>query len=68
MVEVAGKAAILVDPDDEKAIEQAIYKIVNQPKIADELRQKGIANLERFSWEKTAHETVKVYKYALSKS
>jgi glycosyltransferase involved in cell wall biosynthesis len=66
MVEVAGKGALMVDPDDEKSIEEAIEKIVSRPALTNELKDKGYKNLARFSWKKTAEETVKVYAYALS--
>ena len=66
MVEVAGKGALLVDPDNEKSIEEAIDTIVSRSEVADEIKEKGYKNLDRFSWKKTAEETVKVYSYALS--
>lgn len=66
MVEVAGKGALLVDPFDEKTILEAIKKIVTDKNFSSELVKKGFLNIQNFSWEKTAHETVKVYEYALS--
>ena len=66
MTEVAGSGAILVDPNDEKSIKNAIEKILSSQKTVNDLIQKGIVNTQRFSWEKTAKETVKVYEYALS--
>ncbi len=66
MTEVAGSGAILVDPNDEKSIRNAIEKILSSQKTVNDLIQKGIVNTQRFSWEKTAKETVKVYEYALS--
>ncbi len=65
MPEVAGKGAILVDPSDEEEIEQAVkVLLVNSAKRA-ELIKKGLQNVARFSWKKTADETIKVYQFAL---
>lgn len=66
MTEVAGDGALFVDPLDDKAILSAIKKIISDQKFAADLVKKGFLNTERFSWEKTAQETVKVYEYALS--
>ncbi len=66
MIEVAGEGAILVDPNEEKSIKNAIEKILSNPKMVTDLIEKGLLNTQRFSWEKTAKETVKVYQYALS--
>jgi glycosyltransferase involved in cell wall biosynthesis len=63
MVEVAGDSAEIVNPESVgdicKGLEDAI-------KNKDGLVKKGFENLKRFSWEKTALETVKVYHEALS--
>lgn len=65
MVEVAGDGALLVDPSDVEAIKEAILSLGNT-QLVDVLVKKGRDNLKRFSWKKTAQETVKVYEYALA--
>lgn len=62
--EVAGTAAVLVDPEDTSAITQGIEKAL---KNTDKLIQLGAQQLKLFSWEKTAKETYNVYKAAINK-
>lgn len=59
MPEVAGNAAVLVDPYDVNLIAGGIEKVLRGKKgFVD----KGNRRVKDFSWEKTAVETVKVYK------
>jgi glycosyltransferase involved in cell wall biosynthesis len=60
--EVAGNAAILVSPTDEQALAEAIETVIANPRIAAELRTKGLARARQFNWERTAAETVDVYR------
>jgi len=54
MPEVAGEAAILINPRKTIEITQAIDKIINSKKLAEKLSKKGIEQAKKFSWEKTA--------------
>lgn len=63
--EVVGDGGIMVDAAVGSDITNAVIKLKNE-KFRKELIKKGTANLKRFSWEKTAKETVKVYEYAIS--
>ena len=56
--EVAGDAAILCSND--KEFEAGIEKIVNDSKFRKSLIEKGYKQVHKFSWEKTAKETLKV--------
>ncbi len=58
--EVAGDAALLVDPHDVDAIAEAMYRVVTDPELAAELTRRGHENVKRFSWEKCARETLAV--------
>ncbi len=60
--EVAGNAAILVDPTSVESIIEGIKKALNNP---DTLIQLGNNQLKNFSWEKAAKETYNVYKAAI---
>lgn len=64
MPEVAGGAAVLVDPYDVNSIAGGIEKVLRGPKGFIE---KGLARIKDFSWEKTARETLGVYKEAVSR-
>jgi glycosyltransferase involved in cell wall biosynthesis len=52
--EVAGDAALLVDPYDVDSISKAMSSIVNDPKLRLELIQKGNERKGVFTWKRTA--------------
>ena len=58
--EVAGDAAILVDPTDIDAITDGMEKLLRDDELRKDLRERGRARAERFSWEETARRTVEV--------
>lgn len=57
--EVAGDAAVLVDPTDTNSIAEGISEAMRQKKT---LSAKGIKQAAKFGWEKAAKETLAVYK------
>jgi len=59
--EVAGDAAVFFDPFSVKDMAESIASVATDLQLRANLRQKGFKNLERFSWKKTAAETVAVY-------
>ncbi|MBI4581052.1 MAG: glycosyltransferase family 4 protein [Planctomycetes bacterium] len=63
--EVAGDAAILVDPLDAEAFCEAMTRVLTEPQIARELRDAGLAQAASFSWDRTARETLAVYNKVL---
>ena len=63
--EVVGDAAIMVDPYDVDAIADAMARVLDDPALADDLRQRGLARAGQFSWERMAQETIKVYQHVL---
>ncbi|MEK7513380.1 MAG: glycosyltransferase, partial [Patescibacteria group bacterium] len=56
--EVGGDAAIYVDPKSIIGITQGIKQAIVQ---APKLRQLGLAQAKKFSWDKTAQQTLKIY-------
>src|SRR5438045_5990917 len=52
--EVAGDAAILVDPYDPTAIADGIYSVLTDERLRREMRRKGLARAAQFSWETSA--------------
>ena len=62
--EVAGDAAILVDPMDVDAIAEAMLRLSQDERLRAELIAKGHENVKRFSWEKAARETLAVLERA----
>ncbi|MEA5469952.1 glycosyltransferase family 1 protein [Spirulina sp. 06S082] len=61
--EVAGDAALLVDPEDAIALAEAILKILNDSQLRESLSQKGRTRSQQFSWQKTAQQTLQVYQF-----
>lgn len=59
--EVAGDAALLVDPFDETVIADALRNLIENPDRRDDLRVKGIERAKRFSWQQTARLTLQAY-------
>ena len=64
--EVAGDAALLFDPRSEPAIAQAVERLLGDPSLARDLRERGLARAREFSWERTARLTLASYARALS--
>lgn len=52
--EVAGEAAVYVDPYDEENMRDGILKALGDQNLRNELIQKGYENAKRFSWQKSA--------------
>jgi len=59
--EVVGKAGILIDPKNEQEIAHKMKQILTNPKLADDLRKKGPLQAKKFTWKKTAQETLKIF-------
>jgi glycosyltransferase involved in cell wall biosynthesis len=59
--EVAGGAAVLVDPYDVAAIVSGIERVLTDPELAAELRTRGIARAREFSWERSVARTHELY-------
>jgi glycosyltransferase involved in cell wall biosynthesis len=64
--EVAGDAAILVDPLDETAIAAAIEQLLEDRALAERLSVAGQARAATYTWERTAAATMAVYAEALT--
>jgi glycosyltransferase involved in cell wall biosynthesis len=62
--EVAGDAAVLVDPMDSSAIADAISKVLSDKQYKAALSQKGIERAKQFTWERCARKTLDVYRAA----
>jgi glycosyltransferase involved in cell wall biosynthesis len=59
--EVAGDAALLVNPSDVEEQANAILQIISDSQFRNELITKGKARATLFSWERAARETLHVY-------
>ena len=64
--EVAAGAALLFPPEDELALTDALADVLEDHSIADELRRNGLQRARQFSWQRTAEETMAVYRTSVS--
>ncbi len=62
--EIAGDAAILVDPTDVDAMADAMLRLSQDEALRQRLIAAGYENVKRFSWEKAAAETLAVLEEA----
>lgn len=60
--EVAGAAALLVDPSDPEAIGEAIARVVGDATTREDLRARSLARAKEFSWTRTAEQTFDLYR------
>src|SRR5262249_35142707 len=56
--EVAGDAALLFDPHDERAIATALQSLLADPALAERLRARGHAGVRESTWERTGRLTL----------
>lgn len=59
--EVAGGAAVLVDPRSERELRAAIQEMLTSPSRRDELAVLGKRNARRFSWEECARQSLRFF-------
>jgi glycosyltransferase involved in cell wall biosynthesis len=55
--EIFGEAALLVEARDERAVADAIARILDDPELRDDLVRRGRALAARYSWKETAEQT-----------
>lgn len=61
MPEVAGRAGILLPPDDINGWVKTTRRVLASAKLRQTMVSQGLVQAKKFSWSKTARETVKVY-------
>jgi len=59
--EVVQDAAILVDPHDQEGLAAALLQILEDERLRQELRERGLRRAALFSWKETARKTLQVY-------
>jgi len=59
--EVAGDAALLVDPRDTEALADAIRRLCTDDELAADLRARGKRRAESYRWDSCASQVVSVY-------
>jgi glycosyltransferase involved in cell wall biosynthesis len=59
--EVGGDAALYFDPLEVEAAVDALRRLLGDGSLQDEMRERGLAQAARFSWQRAANETRAVY-------
>jgi glycosyltransferase involved in cell wall biosynthesis len=59
--EVAGDAAVLVDPYDQAAIADGIFQVLTDERLRRDLRRRGLERARQFSWEQSARRVREIY-------
>lgn len=63
--ELAGDAAVLADPDNPEEIAAAVARLLSDRSLYLRLREQGLMRARAFTWDRTARETVAVYRAVL---
>jgi len=67
LAEVAGDAALLVDPHDVNGLAHAIERVIEDRTLAADLRRRGLERSLRFDWQETAARTLAFYRKVLGR-
>ncbi len=61
--EVVGDAGLMINPFDERALAEAIVRILTDQRLREELRVRGFKRASLFDWRETAKLTLAVYEH-----
>jgi glycosyltransferase involved in cell wall biosynthesis len=64
--EVLGSSGLVIDAYDLKSIASGIESVFKDKDLREDLIKKGYENVKKYSWKKTAKETVESYKRAIA--
>lgn len=67
MPEIVGDAGLLVDPYNDSQLTEAMYLVISNRALHQDLIEKGLTRAKEFSWEKTAKETLAVYERVMTR-
>jgi len=65
--EVVGDAGLLIDPHNVDELTVSMWRLLNDSDLWKEMREKGLRQASRFSWERAARETLDIYRLAYQK-
>jgi alpha-1,3-rhamnosyl/mannosyltransferase len=66
LLEVTGSAALAAEATDLKELREGIERLLGDEPLRRSLREAGIVRAAEFTWERTARETLAVYREARS--
>ncbi len=64
--EVAGDAAILIDPEDVEGLSQAMLRLASNREERDQLSKSGVKQAESFNWQNSTTALIQLYEEALA--
>jgi glycosyltransferase involved in cell wall biosynthesis len=64
--EVVGDAALLIDPYEPDAIADAMRRVLTEPALRDDLRERGLRRVREFSWERSVRRVRQIYEEVLT--
>jgi len=65
--EVVSDAGLLIDPHNVDELTVSMWRLLNNSDLWKEMREKGLRQARRFSWERAARETLDIYRLAYEK-
>ena len=61
LAEAVGESAVFVNnPENIQEVSEAMERVLSNEQLGNELIKKGLAQAQKFSWQKTAEETLKI--------
>lgn len=60
--EVLGDAALYFDPSNDRDIFEKVRRVLEDPQLRKEMREKGLSRARKWTWEKCAKETFEIFK------
>jgi glycosyltransferase involved in cell wall biosynthesis len=64
--EIAGDAALLVDPRNTRELAEALKRILREPALREEMVERGFQQIRKFSWRTAAEETIHLFAKAIA--
>lgn len=64
--EVVGDAGLMLRPMDVDGFAKAMYEVLTNKGLRQDMRKKGLERAKKFTWEKIVEEVIKVYEYVAS--
>lgn len=59
--EVAGPAALYIDPGRVETLKEAVLRVLREPGLAEKMKEQGLKQAEKFSWRRSAEITLRVF-------
>jgi glycosyltransferase involved in cell wall biosynthesis len=66
--EVVGQAGLMANPHDVDAFAVHMSRILNDPALAASLRERGLKQAARFTWQAAADQTLAIYRRVLEQA